>query len=149
MLRSRRLEPVREVASHAEERAAQALAAGETRLTQARARLTELERYEREYRSALQERTAAGIGIGELRAFQTFIAKLGEAVTQQGLLVGRASEERDTLRERWLEASKRSRAVGKVIEHAAADERRADERREQSDCDERAQRNFAAARAKE
>ncbi len=101
MLRSRRLEPVREVASHAEEQAAQALGAGETRLTQARARLGELQRYEREYRVALQERTAAGIGIGELRAFQTFIAKLGEAVAQQALLVGRASDERDALRERW------------------------------------------------
>lgn len=149
MLRSRRLEPVREVASHAEEQAAQALGAGETRLTQARVRLGELQRYEREYRVALQERTAAGIGIGELRAFQTFIAKLGEAVAQQALLVGRASDERDALRERWLEASRRSRAVGKVIEHAATDERREAERREQSDCDERAQRNFAATRARE
>lgn len=149
MLRSRRLAPVHDVASNAESRAARALAAGETRLEQARAKLADLERYEREYREALRGRTAAGIGVTEMRAFHAFIGKLGEAVAQQGALVERTAAECATLRELWLAASQRSRAVGKVIEHATADERRAEDRQEQTDNDERAQRPFTTARQAE
>jgi flagellar FliJ protein len=145
MLRSERLEPVFDIATSHERRAAQAFGAAAERLQEAEKKLAELERYAIEYRAALHARTAGGIDAPQLRAFQGFIAKLGDAISQQGSLVERARDDCALLRERWLEASRRTRAVGKVIEHAGNAERRAFERREQNDNDERAQRAFAAA----
>jgi flagellar protein FliJ len=145
MLRSQRLEPVLDVVSEGERRAARALGSGEARLTEAQRKLAELERYEQEYRTSLRTRTAEGIDVVQLRAFHGFIARLGEAIVQQAAQVRRAQEERDGLRAVWLQATQRARAVGKVVEHAVADERQQRERREQADFDERAQRGFAAA----
>jgi flagellar FliJ protein len=145
MRRSKRLEPVLELASEEERKAAQEFAAAETRLVEARKKLAELERYAQEYREALKARTASGIDAVQLRTFHGFIARLGEATAQQSLVIQRANEERDARRERWLEKSRRMQVITKAIEQAAAQERHAIERREQSDSDERAQRAFIAA----
>lgn len=145
MLRSERLEPVLGVANDAERKAAQALAAAEARVTEAEKKLAELERYEQEYRLALKRKTATGIDVVQLRAFHGFIGRLGDAIFQQGVAVKRAHEEREMFRARWMDASRRARAVGKAVEHASLEERHAQERREQHDYDERAQRAFIAA----
>lgn len=145
MLRSERLEPVLDIAANNERRAAQVFGAAAERLQDAEKRLAELERYAVEYRAALHARTAGGIDVTQLRAFHGFIAKLGDAISQQGAIVDRAREDCALLRQRWLEASRRMQAVGKVIEHASTEERRVVERREQNANDERAQRAFAAA----
>ena len=145
MLRSERLEPVFDIATNREQHAAQAFGAAAERLQEAEKKLAELERYAVEYRAALHARTAGGIDVTQLRAFHGFIAKLGDAIHQQGAIVERARDDYALLRERWLEASRRTRAVGKVIEHAGTEERRAFERREQNDNDERAQRAFTTA----
>lgn len=145
MLRSERLEPVLDIAANNERQAALAFAAAGERVQEAEKKLADLERYAVEYRAALQARTTKGIDATQLRAFHGFIARLGDAIGQQGALVERARDEHALLRERWLEASRRTQAVGKVIEHATTEERRVFERREQHDNDERAQRAFAAA----
>ena len=145
--RSRRLEPVVEVTADVERRAARAFGEAETRVAAAEQKLAELERYAQDYRGALRERTATGIDAPQLQAFHGFIGRLGEAVAQQALAVRRACEERDLARERWLEASRRARAVGKVAETAAHAERREQDRRDQHDFDERAQRAYLAAAA--
>lgn len=145
MRRSQRLEPVLDIATEAERKAASALAAAETRVVEAEQKLAELERYAQEYRVALKDRTATGIDVVQLRAFHGFIGRLGEATAQQALVIQRAREERDATRERWLETSRRARVVAKAVEQAATQERKVHERREQSDSDERAQRSYIAA----
>jgi flagellar FliJ protein len=132
MLRSERLEPVLDIATSNERQAALAFAAAAQRVQEAEQKLADLERYAVEYRAALQARTAKGIDATQLRAFHGFI-------------VEGARDEHARLRQRWVEASRRSQAVGKVIEHATTQERRSVERREQHDNDERAQRACAAA----
>jgi flagellar FliJ protein len=145
MRRSQRLETVLEVAGDAERKAAAALAAAEARLLEAEHKLVELERYEQEYRAALRRKTTSGIDATQLRAFHAFIARLGDAVLQQGVVVKRAHEERDVCKTRWQDAGRRSRSVGKAVEHASEDERRAEARRDQRESDERAQRAFVAS----
>jgi flagellar FliJ protein len=145
MRRSARLEPVLDIATDAERKAAGELGAAETRVAEAEKKLAELERYELEYRATLKQRTATGIDVSQLRAFHGFIGRLGDAMAQQRVAIQRAREERDATRERWLETSRRARAVGKAVEQAATHERQVRERREQHDSDERAQRAFIAA----
>jgi flagellar FliJ protein len=150
MTRASRLDPVLTMAEQAERRAGEQLARAEENVRQLGLKLEELERYEREYRGILRQRAAEGIGAAGLRDFHVFLARLGEAVWQQGVLLERARTERDAERDRWRAAAQRVRAVGIVIEHAETEARREHERREQAETDERAQRAFlamAAARA--
>jgi flagellar protein FliJ len=111
------------------------------------AKLAELGRYEQEYRELLRTRSEAGIDAMQLRSFHAFIARLGDAIGQQRALVEGAGAERELARTRWLESTQRTRAVGKVIEHASAAEQRVRDRHEQADLDERAQRASVAAAA--
>jgi flagellar FliJ protein len=142
MTRGKRLEPVHDLAVEAERGAARRLADAEREVAESQERLAQLEHYEREYRASLQQRVVDGIGAGGLRDYQAFLARLGEAVAQQRSVLARAVDGRDAAREQWLASSTRRRAVGKVIEQAAAADRRASERREQRDLDEHALRAF-------
>jgi flagellar FliJ protein len=142
MTRGKRLEPVHELAVGAERGAARRLADDERGVAESQERLAQLEHYEREYRASLQQRVADGIGAAGLRDYQAFLARLGEAVAQQRAALARAVDGRDAAREQWRASSTRRRAVGKVIEQAAAADRRDSDRREQRDLDEHALRAF-------
>lgn len=146
MKRGKRLEPVRDLALEAERVAARRLAETEREAAESQQRLAQLEHYEREYRAGLQQRVVDGIGAAGLRDYQAFLARLGEAVAQQRTVLARAVGERDAARERWLASTTRRRSVGKVIEQAEAADRRASERREQRELDERALQNFNRSR---
>jgi flagellar FliJ protein len=146
MTRGKRLEPVHDLALEAERVAARRLAEAEREASDSQQRLAQLEHYEREYRAGLQQRVADGIGAAGLRDYQAFLARLGEAVAQQRNAVARAVGERNDAREHWLASTTRRRAVGKVIEQVEADDRRATERREQRELDERALQNFNRSR---
>ena len=116
MTRGKRLEPVHDLALETERVAARRLAEAEREASESQQRLAQLEHYEREYRTGLQQRVADGIGAAGLRDYQAFLARLGEAVAQQRTVVARAEGERDAAREQWLASTTRRRAVGKVIE---------------------------------
>jgi flagellar FliJ protein len=137
-MRRKRLEPVHELALEAERAAARRLAEAERDALDCQARLTQLETYEREYRVGLQRRVAEGIGAAGLRDFQSFLARLDQAVGQQRAVLERALTARESAREQWLALSARRRSVGKVLEQSETEDRRALERREQRELDERA-----------
>lgn len=142
MTRRKRLEPVHELALEAERAAARRLADAERDAVDCQARLAQLEAYEREYRVGLQQRVADGIGAAGLRDFQSFLARLDQAVGQQRSMLERAVTAREAAREQWLALSARRRAVGKVLEQSDTADRRALERREQRELDERALGSF-------
>jgi flagellar FliJ protein len=128
MKRSKRLEPVGELADGEERECAVRVAGIQTRLDDAQRRANELKRYLVEYQSMFQQRGAAGIGVSDLRDYQTFLARLNDAVRQQDGGV------------EWLEAAVRKTAVGKVIENARSEDRKVEERLSQKETDEHAQR---------
>jgi flagellar protein FliJ len=140
MIRAQRLQPVQQLVDENERRLAQSLAALERRLADADGKLGELERYRGEYEKQFSHRAAQGIGVTDLRDYQAFLAKLSEAIRQQQSLVQRARVERDTERKRWQEAATRAKAIDHVVEQWNVEERRALDRREQRESDERAQR---------
>jgi flagellar FliJ protein len=78
-----------------------------------------------------------------LRDYQAFLSRLAEAIKQQQAVVKRAESERDAERLRWQEAAKRAKALGHVVEQWQTEERRASDRREQRESDERAQRRVS------
>jgi flagellar FliJ protein len=138
--RAKRMKPVQELFDDTERRLALGLAAIERRVSDAESKLQELERYRGDYESQFKQRAARGIGATDLRDYQAFLARLVEAIRQQQAVVKRAQSERDAERQKWQDAAKRAKALGHVVEKWQTEERRASDRREQRESDERAQR---------
>jgi len=120
------------------------VAASQTRLGEAQHRCGELQRYLDEYRSMFAQRAKKGMGVSGMRDYQTFIARLSEAVQAQQSVVEQLAAECQRERESWFHAAARKSAVGKVIDQAHADDRTAEDRRVQRELDERAQRQRGA-----
>jgi flagellar FliJ protein len=139
--RAKRLEPVNALMSEAERGCAQHLASLQTRLLEAEQRCQDLKRYLSEYHTSFRQRAKSGIGVGGMRDYQLFIARLGEAVQQQDGIVAQLRGDCERARAQWREAAARKSAVGKVIEHARAEESQLEARRQQHESDERAQRH--------
>lgn len=140
MKRAKRLEPVNALMSETERECAQQLSLMQARLLEAEQRCQELRRYLGEYHSAFDQRARAGIGVSGMRDYQTFIARLGEAVQQQDSIVSQLRGDCERARAQWREAAAKKSAVGKVIERARAEESQVEARRQQRESDERAQR---------
>jgi len=139
MKRSTRMQTVRQAVDELERQRAQGLAAAERAVQESEAKLAELESYQMSYVSEFSSRVGRGMAGSGVRDYQTFLARLQEAVQQQGLVVARARALRDAEHERWRLAAQRSNAVGRLIERWQGDERVAAERHEQRETDERAQ----------
>ena len=140
MTRTKRMAPVQTLFDDNERRLAQSLAAYERRVSESETKLSELERYRAEYEKQFAQSAGRGMSATELRDYQAFLARLNEAIRQQRTLTQRAQIERDAERLRWQEAARRAKALGHVVESWKAEERRALDKRDQRETDERAQR---------
>jgi flagellar FliJ protein len=141
--RAQRLELVRQSVHDLERRRAQTLAASERHVAESNSRLAELESYQHSYAIQFTARAGLGIGAAGLRDFQTFLARLTEAVKQQGQIVTRAKLERDTHLKSWQTAAQRAEAVGRIVKRWQAEAQRQLDSREQSESDERSQQRVA------
>jgi len=115
-----------------------ALGEAERRHSDAERRLQDLLRYRQEYERHFQLTASAGAAMRSLREQQVFIARLGEAVRAQQLVVEQLSGECALARAQWREAATRKQVVGKVVEQAKAEAIMKDEHRLQVENDERA-----------
>ena len=136
MKRAQRLDHFRDGLESSEKEHRSRLAAAEAKVGEARARLVELQRYRDEYLQDLGQRAAGGIDATALRDYHAFVARIGEAVRQQALLLSRTELECEFERHRWNEAATRSRAVASVVERWRQEERATVARAEQRESDE-------------
>lgn len=140
MSRAKRIEPVQDIAEDKEKKLAVSLVGFERRATETQTKLKELESYRLEYQQQYAARAKRGMSVTDLRDYQAFLARLNDAVKQQQALVQRAEAERDAERLRWQEAARKAKALDHVIGKWKTEERRVEDKREQRDTDERAQR---------
>jgi len=140
MKRADRLQPVQEVFDDTEQRLAQHLASCEQLLQSCELKFRELCGYRDDYTEGFAKRAGAGMGAREMVDYQAFMVRLNEAIEHQGRVTNQAQQERDLHRKRWQEAAQRAKALGHVISTWQTEERRASDRREQRESDERAQR---------
>jgi flagellar FliJ protein len=134
------LEPVGALAEEAERERAAEVAGLQQRLAEAERRCVELKRYLEEYQTMFQRRASAGIGVSGMRDYQTFIARLSEAVRQQAGAIEQLQADCARARVRWLEAAARKTAVSKVIANVRSEDQKLEDRRSQKESDEHAQR---------
>ncbi|MFK2878581.1 flagellar export protein FliJ [Rhodanobacter hydrolyticus] len=133
--RSERLQPAADQARQKTEDALAKFAAQQQALAKAEHQLGELERYRREYADA----GAGAVSVGALLNRQQFVARIDQAIAQQASEVSRQHRRLEQMREHWKKAHARESALGSVIAQHQEYERRAEDRREQAEIDERMQ----------
>jgi flagellar FliJ protein len=132
--------PVQKVLDRKEKDRARELVDAQGRLSAAQAKLQDLEQYRKDYEQAFQQRAKAGQPVRALRDFQVFLARLEQAIQQQRQIVAAAEQEVSGHSTRWQSAARQVKAVDSVVDRWQGEERRAQDRREQKETDERAQR---------
>lgn len=136
MKRSERLDVVQQVTSRTERERAERVAAAEQHLAEMQQKLAALEKYRAEYEASFATRAGAGFGAVAVRDFQTFLARLGEALAQQRELVAAARRAVDAERDQWREAAQRAHVVESLAERWQSEEAKAADRRDQQLSDE-------------
>jgi flagellar FliJ protein len=139
-MRSRRLEPIAQLADHRQQGAARSLRQSQEELDGYRRRLAELTAYQAEYLERFEKLGKTGITANNLKRFQGFLGQLSEAIGNLQGLIHLAEGQVDRRREEWLVTRARYRALEEVIERFRAEESRHRVRRDQRDADERSQR---------
>jgi flagellar protein FliJ len=134
--RSERLDIVQQAASRTERERAERVAIAEKHLAEMQQKLAALEKYRSEYEAGFAAKAGAGFGAANIRDFQTFLARLGEALNQQRELVAGARRALDAERNHWREAAQRTHVVETLVEKWHGEETRDANRRDQNMSDE-------------
>jgi flagellar FliJ protein len=134
--RADRLQPAADQARQRSEDAVLKLATQQQQLARAERQLAELRGYREEYAnpSGVGGLTAAG-----LMNRQQFVERIDRAIAQQVLEIERQHRLLEQVRGLWREAHAREAALDNVIDRYREQDRKAEERREQNDVDERMQ----------
>lgn len=136
MKRSERLDIVQQAAARTEKERAERVALAEKHLAEMQQKLAALEKYRSEYEAGFATKAGAGLGAVGVRDFQTFLARLGEALSQQRELVASARRALDAERDNWREAAQRTHVVETLVGKWQGEETRAANRRDQNISDE-------------
>jgi flagellar FliJ protein len=135
--------PVQRVLGGAERERARDMGAAQRSLGAAEQRLEELQKYHLDYLNNFQRTAKAGGSALALRDFQQFLGRLEEAIRQQEQIVAQARQNAAGSTKQWQSAARRVKAVDSVVGKWQGEERRREDRVEQKDIDERAQRQKA------
>ncbi|SEQ18201.1 flagellar FliJ protein [Ectothiorhodospira magna] len=138
--RSKRMEPVLQVADGRQQQAAQRLGQSQQTLDERLNRLEELSSYRDEYALHFESRSGLGMTALSARDYRLFLHRLNEAIEQQARLVETARRELETSRGHWVEARGKTTALNRVVEQFQREELRQQDRREQFEQDDRSGR---------
>ena len=137
---SKRFKPVLRVAESHERKAAHQFGDSQRYMQEQEAKLEELRQYHREYLERFDTASRNGISAGQLREYQAFLAKLELAIKEQEAIVQASEQNRSVKKEAWQQKHIRSKVLDKVMQRYQEEERRAEEKREQKELDEKNQR---------
>jgi flagellar FliJ protein len=130
------LETVRLLAQRRTEDAAAELQGHSTRLRAAEDKLKQLQGYRDEYRAAKAQAMVQGMAMGRLREFETFLARIEEAIEAQTVEVQRARVAWEAARVDWVEQHKREKAMDALADRHAAQELQRELRQDRKSQDE-------------
>lgn len=144
MSKSKRLAPVIKFSNSREREAAKELAKYKDVLGEQQDSLNALLAYRNEYRRRFHSGNEHGVDAGKLRDYRVFLGRLADAINQQQQRVYRAQADYQEQRRRWLASREKQRALDKVLVRYRRQELAREERQEQEENDDRAQRRPAA-----
>jgi flagellar FliJ protein len=132
------MQPVAQHAEQIEQDAIRVFAEAQQDLADAEQQLLQLLAYRDEYSGQLNGH--AGLPMKQLRNFQAFVHKLGDAIKQAKLDIETKKQICEHRKQAWLKTRSRSQALNKVVEKYRQEELKQQDQREQKEMDEHAQR---------
>lgn len=138
---SRRTDTMQRVAGIADDSAdaqMRDLAQKQKSLSEGEAQLAELHRFLHEYQ---QHDPQASLSMTQLINRQQFLQRIKDAISFQQTAVERLRASLDAQRHVWMQARNRAKALGSVAQRMEDGDTRANDRAEQGEADERAQRS--------
>ena len=133
--RAKQLQPAVDQAHQRSEDALVRLAAQQQLLAKAEHQLNELRRYRQEYATT----GAIALSVTALLNRQTFVERIDQAIVQQTVEIARQSRQLEQVRDHWKQTHARESALDSVVATHREQERRAEDRQEQAEVDERMQ----------
>ena len=145
MMKSKRFEPIQEIAATSANDLSRAMAEAGRKVADMERQLEQLQSYRDEYvRNSTQ--SAGAIDAVKLQNYRSFLDRLGEALNQHLKSLDIARKEFDKRRAQWSEKRIEAETLNRVIDRFRKEERHAADRREQREGDEAAMRSMLAAR---
>ena len=139
MMKSKRFEPIREIASISAQDLSRAMAEAGRKVTDLERQLEQLAAYREEYvRNSMQ--SGGAIDAVKLQNYRSFLERLGEAMRQHEKNLTAARAEYERRRTVWSEKRVEAESLGRVVDRFKKEERREAEARDQRDGDEIATR---------
>lgn len=134
MSRSKRMHSVVNLAESKERDATRRLGESQVALQNHEARLAELRAFLDGYTGDLNGRETV-FGAARLKDYRAFLDRLNAAIRHQEQLIEATQRECEVHRQHWLSTRRRAKALQEVAARYRNEERRQNERREQSELD--------------
>ena len=136
MTRSKRMQPVVDVATRREREAAARLGEWQRRLEFTEQRLQELQQYRDDYTA--QFAGGGSLSAARLQDYRVFLDRLNQAIEQQRALIERTRQDCEAQRRRWIDVHGRVQALAKVVSRYRGEERASADKHEQKEMDQHA-----------
>jgi flagellar export protein FliJ len=144
MMRSKRFEPIQEIASTSAKDLSRAMGEAARRVADLEKQHEQLNGYRDEYVSNSTQATGAMDAV-KLQNYRSFLDRLGEALRQHLVKLDAARAEYERRRQLWSEKRIEAESLGRVIERFRKEEQHAADQREQREGDDAAMRVSLAA----
>lgn len=143
MIKSKRFEPIHEIASTSAKDLSRIMADAGRKVSELERQLEKLQAYRDEYvRNCTQ--TDGAMDAVKLQNYRSFLDRLGEALNQQQKSLDIARKEFDKRRAQWSEKRIEAESLNRVVDRFRKEEQSAADRREQREGDDAAMRVMLA-----
>jgi flagellar FliJ protein len=137
MVKSKRFEPIADLARNSEREAAKALGQALQQLQQEQQQLEQLIGYRADYRRRLNDSASQGMSVQTVNEFREFITKLSLAIEQQQQTIEVCRQVLEEKKSFWFSKRGRSKALDAVLDKYIKNEQQLLEKREQRELDDR------------
>jgi flagellar protein FliJ len=144
MMKSKRFEPIQEIASTSAKDLSRAMGEAGRHVADLERKLQQLQTYRDEYTKSSSQ-SGSSMDAVKLQNYRSFLDRLGDAMRQQQKLLEHARAEYEKKRADWSEKRVEAESLGRVVERFRKEEQRAVDQREQREGDEAAMRLMLAA----
>jgi flagellar FliJ protein len=145
MIKSKRFEPIREIASTSARDLSRVMGDAGRKVAELERTLEQLQAYRDEYvRNSTQSNGA--MDAVKLQNYRSFLERLGEALNQHQKSLELARKEFDKRRVQWSEKRVEAESLNRVVDRFRKEEQSAADRREQREGDDAAMRVMLATR---
>ncbi len=146
MMKSKRFEPIREIASTSADDLSRTMAEAARKVAEIERQIQQLQSYRDDYLRKSGQGTAA-VDAVKLQNYRSFLDRLGDALRQQMKSLELARVEYEKRRLAWSAKRIEAESLGRAVDRFRKEEQHAADRREQREVDDAAQRISQAARS--